>query len=280
MNQRYDFFVWIALLIVAVLATPFISAQLEVKARMNEVWGKENYEKLIEAQVKQINAQLWNKTEEKVEETAKNEEVEVVEENTPEEPVLVSKIEEDTKSELFQDRPVLGDENAKITWVEFSDFDCGFCKRQHSQKVYQTVKSEFEDTELNFMYRPHPIFDRDGARATDCLAFGEDRGIYYDVIAKIYASDLDNSSNASIDTIASYVNGLGGNETALRDCYDNGGNTDKLDGNLEFAATKFDIKWTPGNLLINNETWEFEVIRGAYPASEFKSAIERLLSAE
>jgi hypothetical protein len=38
----------------------------------------------------------------------------------------------------------------------------------------------------------------------------------------------------------------------------------------------FGITWTPGNVIINTETLEYEVISWAYPAQTFRDAIERL----
>jgi hypothetical protein len=37
------------------------------------------------------------------------------------------------------------------------------------------------------------------------------------------------------------------------------------------------VQWTPGNVIINNETWKYILIAGAYPVTEFESKIDELL---
>jgi len=39
----------------------------------------------------------------------------------------------------------------------------------------------------------------------------------------------------------------------------------------------FGITGTPGNVIINNETGEYEVISGAYPAEEFEAKINSIM---
>lgn len=50
--------------------------------------------------------------------------------------------------------PVLGDQNAKITIVEFSDFECPFCKRFFDSS-YQQIKKEYIDSGKAKLYFRH-----------------------------------------------------------------------------------------------------------------------------
>ena len=40
---------------------------------------------------------------------------------------------------------------------------------------------------------------------------------------------------------------------------------------------KMGVQGTPGTVVINNQTGEYELIAGAYPASEFERVINKLL---
>lgn len=40
---------------------------------------------------------------------------------------------------------------------------------------------------------------------------------------------------------------------------------------------KLGVQGTPGTVVINNETGEYELIAGAYPVSEFERVIDKLL---
>src|SRR3989344_1283659 len=51
------------------------------------------------------------------------------------------------------DDPVLGDKNAPLTMIEFSDYECPFCKR-HFTDVYSQIKKDYIDTgKLKLVYR-------------------------------------------------------------------------------------------------------------------------------
>src|SRR5690606_31599291 len=53
--------------------------------------------------------------------------------------------------------PVSGNENAKVTIVEFSDFQCPFCKRFFDE-TYSQLKRDYVDTgKVKFYYRHLPL---------------------------------------------------------------------------------------------------------------------------
>jgi protein-disulfide isomerase len=55
------------------------------------------------------------------------------------------------------DDPVLGDANAPVTLIEFSDFDCPWCKTFYDQ-VYPQVKKDYIDTgKIKLVFRDLPL---------------------------------------------------------------------------------------------------------------------------
>lgn len=55
------------------------------------------------------------------------------------------------------DAPFLGDANAPVVMIEFSDYECPFCGRFFSQTLPQ-VKSEYVDTgKVKFVYKDFPL---------------------------------------------------------------------------------------------------------------------------
>ena len=45
---------------------------------------------------------------------------------------------------------------------------------------------------------------------------------------------------------------------------------------MKRGTALFGVTGTPGNVLINNETGEYEVLSGAYPTASFEQIIDRL----
>ncbi len=57
----------------------------------------------------------------------------------------------------IDDDPVLGDPNAPVTLIEFSDFDCPWCKTFYDQ-VYPQVKKDYIDTgKIKLVFRDLPL---------------------------------------------------------------------------------------------------------------------------
>ena len=55
------------------------------------------------------------------------------------------------------DDPVLGSKNAKVTMIEFSDYQCPFCRKFWTE-TYPQIKKEYIDTgKVKFVYRDFPL---------------------------------------------------------------------------------------------------------------------------
>lgn len=90
--------------------------------------------------------------------------------------------------------PTLGSKDAKVTIIEFSDYECPACRR--AEPVVEQVISYYGDRIL-FSYRDFPIyqihpFAQGAAEATRCA---NEQGKYWEMHDKLFASnDLDASS--------------------------------------------------------------------------------------
>ncbi len=61
------------------------------------------------------------------------------------------------KEVSIDDDPILGDANAPLTIVEFSDYECPFCQRAFTQ-TYPSIKSNYIDNgQVKFVFRDFPL---------------------------------------------------------------------------------------------------------------------------
>jgi len=68
------------------------------------------------------------------------------------------------------DDPVMGDPNAKITLIEFSDYECPFCKR-HFDQTLADLKKEYVDTgKVKIIYRDLPLPFHDPMATIEAVA--------------------------------------------------------------------------------------------------------------
>lgn len=87
----------------------------------------------------------------------------------------------------IDDDAYLGDKNVPITMIEFSDFQCPFC-RSFWRDTLPQIKKEYIDTgKLKFAYRDFPLSFHQGAtpaaQATECA---EDQGKFWQLHDKIF----------------------------------------------------------------------------------------------
>ena len=78
------------------------------------------------------------------------------------------------KVTIDKDDPILGEKNAPVSIVEFSDFQCPFCARAATGPVAEFKNSNyFKDGQVNLIYKDFPLnsihpFAQKAAEAAQC----------------------------------------------------------------------------------------------------------------
>ena len=62
----------------------------------------------------------------------------------------------------------------------------------------------------------------------------------------------------------------------MEKCLDDKVYAAKVASQMKNGTDMFSVTWTPGNVLINTETLEYDVISWAFPTSAFVDLVERL----
>lgn len=165
---------------------------------------------------------------------------------------------------------VLGDRNAKISIVEFSDFECPFCSRLHP--TLERIVSEY-DGEVNWVYRHFPLSSihnnaEDAAIASECAA---EQGKFWE-----YAKELFNSQTSlSRNTYISIASNVGLNGGKFESCLDSDKYDGKVSDNLN-EATEAGGRGTPYSVILTKDGQSIP-ISGAVPYEQFQGVIQGLL---
>ncbi len=167
------------------------------------------------------------------------------------------------------DDPQLGPENAPILLIEFSDFNCRFC-RKWRQETFPALMSAYPD-QIRFVYRDLPVVGGgqvglEAAQAANCAG---DQGAYWDYHDALMSARYGLSREAYLQ----YAADLGLDAAALQECLDSRYHEPEVLADRTYAL-QWGINSTPTFFL------DGIPVIGAQPAAVFQQIIESELARE
>jgi protein-disulfide isomerase len=171
----------------------------------------------------------------------------------------------DIPSEGF---PSIGPDDAPITVVEFSDYQCPFCRRWHEQ-VYQPLLNAYPG-KIKVVYRHLPLtsLHPDAFSAAEAAMCAGDQNAYWQFHEKLFSSD-----SLGRDVYVRYARDLDLNMTSFESCVTERKFQEAVQVDLDFAVN-LGVRSTP-TFFINGLA-----IVGAQPLDVFKQVIDKELAGE
>lgn len=192
---------------------------------------------------------------------------------------------EDTspKKVSVDDDPMLGDSNAKVTMIDFSDYECPFCKR-YFDETFSQVKKEYIDTgKIKYVYRDLPLsFHQNAhkeAQAAECAREQGGDEVYFKYHDEIFKRTTSNGTGLALTELPVIANDLGLNGSALQTCLDSDKYKAEVDKDLADAST-YGATGTPSFFIGKSDasgTFTGTKLVGAQPFSAFKTIIDQQL---
>ncbi len=171
--------------------------------------------------------------------------------------------------------PIQGDKNASVTIVEFSDFECPFCKAFFDD-AYPEIKEKYIDTgKVKFSYRHFPLSSihpnaQIAAEASECANEQDKFWEYHDILFNNQSSWASLTGDLLNSTLADYAGQAGMDTTKFSSCLASGKYADQVAEDLS-AGSAAGVDGTPA-FFINGQR-----MVGAQPFSEFERVIEEEL---
>lgn len=170
--------------------------------------------------------------------------------------------------------PVLGNKDAKVTMIEFSDFQCPFCK-QFFDNTFSQIKKDYIDTgKVKFVFRHFPLpIHPNAPLAANAAECANDQGKFWEMHDKLFETQdtwAGLANDAAKADFISYAGDLGLDTTAFDSCLSANQDADKIKKDTD-AGTAAGISATP-TFVINGE-----VVVGALPYDSFKQVIDAKL---
>lgn len=182
------------------------------------------------------------------------------------------------------DDPVLGNKNAQVTLIEFSDYECPFCKRHFDQTLGQLKKDYIDQGKVKMIYRDLPLPFHDPMATLEAIAANcaRDQGgdtTYFKYHDQIFKRTTSNGNGLTKDDLYTIAADLGLNSTNFKSCLDTEKYKEEVQKDLD-DANKVNASGTP-TFFIGKSSADgiIEGVRivGAQPYSVFKNKIDELL---
>jgi protein-disulfide isomerase len=180
------------------------------------------------------------------------------------------------KTVSLESAPALGSPDAKVTIVEFGDYQCTWCHRWH-QSTKDTFLAEYVDTgKVRFLFKDFPIndhSDRASSRAAEASYCAADQGKYWDYHDELYVNwKGENNGWVTGDSLRQFASNIGLDGQRFSDCLDSGRYSGLVRANYNLAVAT-GLSATPSFIvLVDGETPK--LIRGAHPMSTFAQVID------
>ena len=161
-----------------------------------------------------------------------------------------------------------GPEDAPITIIEFSDYQCPFCRRWH-QEVYQPLLAAYPG-KIKLVYRHLPLtsIHPDAFPAAEAAMCAGEQNAYWQYHEKLFASEL-----LGTEVYKQYAQELGLDMTTFEACITDHKYQQAIQEDSDFAVN-LGVRSTP-TFFVNGLA-----IVGAQPLEVFKQVIDKELAGE
>lgn len=169
------------------------------------------------------------------------------------------------------DGPTLGDPDAPVVIVEYTDFQCPYCAR-HFQQTLPQIKENFIDTGMvYYVFKDFPLtsIHPQAMVAAEAGRCAHDQGAYMEMHDILFQRQAQWGNNQAAEMFSTYAEELGLDVDTFTECMASGKHQAGIMADLEEGAG-FGVRGTPGFFLNGN------FLSGAQPYGLFEEAILQL----
>ena len=184
----------------------------------------------------------------------------------------------------------LGDQNAKVTLIEYGDFQCPFCGK-FFKETGQALKDNYINTgKVRFIYRDYAFLGDESFKSAEASWCAGDQGKFWEYHDYLFNYLWDNyyaknksGENAGVfsnKNLKLFAKNLGLDSAKFDSCFDSGkytkAVTDSVDG-FNRAVTDPQEKGTPRTYILKKGK-VVDVIKGALPLQAVTAQIDTALN--
>ena len=175
---------------------------------------------------------------------------------------------------------IKGSLDARVKIVEYSDFECPFCKQFHD--TINAVIQSYSDDEVAWVFRQfpleqlHPVKAMAAANASECVAELGGNDAFWTFTDGYFDRTLTNNRTDIETLIPQLVTEAGVNQLSFTDCFEANRHLDDINEDINNAVATGG-RGTPWSVVIgpNGDTYP---LNGALPQAALTQLIDQLLA--
>lgn len=179
-------------------------------------------------------------------------------------------------TELLAIKPddhVLGNPNADVVIVEYSDAQCPFCQRFH-ETMLKIMDVYGKNGQLAYVYRHFPLdqihpYAQKGGEALECAAEQGGNTAFWKLEDKFFEPDTESIAPDQIPKLAAAI---GLDQDKMATCIASGRFEERVKRDFTEGVT-IGVKGTPYTVIWNKKTGKQMAINGAYPYDNVKTVV-------
>ncbi len=176
--------------------------------------------------------------------------------------------------------PFRGKKDAKLTMIEFSEFQCPFCGRHVRETVPQLDKEYIETGKVKYVFRDLPLesIHKNAFKASESAHCAGEQNKFWEMHDRLF----ENQKSLEPANLSEHAQAIGLDTKKFQQCLDSGKYAAEIRKDIG-DANKIGITGTPtiviGLTQANDPKIKvLKVIRGAQGYSSFKAAFDELLA--
>lgn len=171
---------------------------------------------------------------------------------------------------------VLGNRNAKITVIEYADFQCPFCGRFYKD-AGETIKNDYVNKGLvSFVYRDFAFLGDESIKSAEAAKCADDQGKFWEYHDYLFTHQKgENQGNFSNKNLKSFASELGLNTVVFNKCLDSNKYQQAVLDETS-AGSQAGVEGTPKSFILKNGE-VVDTIDGAEPSNSVINKLDKVL---
>ena len=178
--------------------------------------------------------------------------------------------------------PIIGNPDAPITIIEFSDFQCPFCARFNAQTLPSILEEYIDQGKVKLVFRDFPIqsIHPNALPASVAAECANDQNKFKEMHDILFEKQSEWNKLETAETLSlfsQYASNFEIDQETFDSCLTSGKHIAEIKKDLE-DGREYGVTGTPG-FFVGNDQIGFVELKGAQPFESFKKVIDAQLDA-